>query len=202
MFLAVVFWAGPAPAATGADSPASQLDSASLRAAAFARAGTNAGMAAEAFQRCRRYVDAWLAHADPVTGLIPRNLTDSRDYWNGRDSAADNYPFMVLTAALLDRPLMQGRLLAMLRTEQRLTARVDRLADDYSFSKKGWRRDKFDLEETIFDSAEYVKDGLIPLTEWLGPSPWSERMIGLLDDIWKHAQIETPLASYRRSTLR
>jgi hypothetical protein len=127
-----------------------------------------------------------------VSGLIPRNLTDSRDYWNGRDSAADNYPFMVLTAAVTDFPLLEGRLLDILHTEQKLTARVDRLADDYSFSKKGWRRETFNLEETIFDSAEYVKDGLMPLTEWLGPSPWSERMIGLIDDIWKNARLETP----------
>ena len=192
MVFAFVFVTGLVPAVPAADAPASQRDEASLCEAAFRRAATNAWMAAEAFQRCRRYVDGWLLHADPVTGLIPRNLTKSGGYWNGRDSGADNYPFMVLTAALIDRPLMQGRLLEMLRTEQRVTARVDRLADDYSFSKKSWRRENFDLEETIFDSAEYVKDGLIPLTEWLGPSPWSERMIGLLDDIWKHAQIETP----------
>ena len=42
--------------------------------------------------------------ADPVTGLIPRNINDkpSKDIWNAKDCAADNYPFMVLTAALLD----------------------------------------------------------------------------------------------------
>ncbi len=158
----------------------------------FQQAALNAEAASEAFERCHRYVEAWLAHADPATGLIPRNLRESKDFWNGRDSAADNYPFMVLTAALTDRPLMNGRLLDILRTEQKLTARVDRLADDYSFSKRGWRREKFDLDATIFDSAEYVKDGLIPLTEWLGPSPWSKRMIGLVDDIWKNAKIETP----------
>ncbi|MBP9902382.1 MAG: hypothetical protein KBH45_13035 [Verrucomicrobia bacterium] len=134
----------------------------------------------------------WLVHADPATGLIPRNLRESRDFWNGRDSAADNYPFMVLTASLTDRPLLEGRLLDILHTEQRLTARVDRLADDYSFAKRGWRREPLDLDATIFDSAEYVKDGLIPLTEWLGPSPWSKRMVGLVDDIWKHARIATP----------
>lgn len=158
----------------------------------YRQAERNARLAGEAFYRSHRYVQGWLAHADPATGLIPRNLKAGGDFWNGRDSAADNYPFMVLTASLTDRPLMEGRLLNMLRTEQRLTARVDRLADDYSFSKKGWRRETLDLDAIIFDSAEYVKDGLIPLTEWLGPSPWSERMIGLVDDIWKHARIETP----------
>ncbi len=157
----------------------------------FQLAEKNARLANEALYRCRRYVDGWLAHADPVSGLIPRNFGDSRDYWNGRDSAADNYPFMVLTADLTDRPLKDGRLLEMLRTEQRLTSRIDRLPDDYSFSKKGWRREKLDLDAIMFDASEYVKDGLVPLTEWLGASPWSQRMVGITDDIWKNAPIDT-----------
>ena len=164
----------------------------SRRAELYRQAGKNARLANEALFRSRRYIDGWLAHADPDSGLIPRNLTASRDFWNGRDSAADNYPFMVLTAAITDRPLLEGRLLDMLRTETKLTSRLDRLPDDYSFSKRGWRREKLDLNEIIFDGSEYVKDGLLPITEWMGPSPWSERMIGIVDDVWKHAAIETP----------
>ncbi|MCX6903895.1 MAG: acetylxylan esterase [Verrucomicrobia bacterium] len=162
------------------------------RAGLFRQAERQARLANEALYRCRRYVDGWLAHADPATGLIPRNLTVSRDYWNGRDSAADNYPFMVLTAAITDRPLLEGRMIEILRAETRLTCRVDRLPDDYSFSKKGWRREKLDLDAIIFDGAEYVKDGLLYIAEWMGASPWSERMTGIVDDIWKHAPIETP----------
>jgi len=156
----------------------------------FRQAEKNARQAAEAFYRCRKYIDGWLAHADPKTGLIPRNLRES-NYWNGRDSAADNYPFMVLTAAMTDRALFEGRMLDMLRTETKLTCRVDRLPDDWSFAKQGWRREKVDLDAIIFDGAEYVKDGLLPVTEWLGSSPWSERAIGIIDDIWKNARIET-----------
>lgn len=158
--------------------------------AAFRLAEKNARQANEAFYRSRKFIDGWLAHADPATGLIPRNL--QVDYWNGRDSAADNWPFMVLTAAMTDRPLFEGRMLEMLRTETKLTCRVDRLPDDYSFSKKGWRREKIELDAIIFDGAEYVKDGLLPITEWLGKSPWSERAIGIIDDIWKNAPVETP----------
>jgi hypothetical protein len=99
---------------------------------------------------------------------------------------------MVLTAAMTDPGLLQGRLLQMLHSETRLTSRFGRLPDDYSFSKKGWRREKLDLDAVIFDGAEYVKDGLLPITEWLGPSPWSERMLGIVDDIWARAAIETP----------
>jgi hypothetical protein len=168
------------------------MDRAGRSRSLFRQAELNGRRANEAFFRCRRYVEGWLAHADLATGLIPRNLGESRDFWNGRDSAADNYPFMVLTAAMTDRPLLEGRLLEMLRTETRLTCRLDRLPDDYSFSKKGWRREKLDLDAMIFDGAEYVKDGLLPIAEWMGPSPWMERMTGITEDIWKHALIETP----------
>ncbi|HPA21596.1 MAG TPA: hypothetical protein PLU30_27905 [Verrucomicrobiae bacterium] len=158
----------------------------------FRIAEQNARRAAEGFYRCRRYVDGWLAHADPVSGLIPRNLTASRDLWNGRDSAADNYPYMVLTCALTDRALFEGRMRQMLETEIRITSRLGRLGDHYSFERKGFAYDAVDLDRLVFDNAEYVKDGLIPLTEWLGPSPWSERMVGLIDDIWANALVETP----------
>jgi hypothetical protein len=47
------------------------------------------------------------------------------------------------------------------------------------------------MDTIIFGSSEYVKDGLLPLTEWLGQSPWSERMVAIVDDIWKNAPIET-----------
>ncbi len=150
-------------------------------------------LARKCLVHCRDYVRGWLAHADPVTGLIPRNLNRSRDYWNGKDSAADNYAFMVLTASLTDRSLFEGRMREMLRTETRLTSRIDALVDDYSFSKQGWRFEEPDLVRSIFDSSEYVKDGLMPLTEWLGPSPWSERMIALVDSILDHASVETPV---------
>ncbi|MBL9179736.1 MAG: hypothetical protein JNM65_16860 [Verrucomicrobiaceae bacterium] len=170
-------------------APAKPADDARVEAA-FRLAEKNARQANEAFYRSRRFIDGWLAFADPATGLIPRNLRV--DFWNGRDSAADNWPFMVLTAAMTDRPLFEGRMLEMLRTEMKLTCRVNRLPDDYSFSKKGWRREKVDLDAIIFDGAEYVKDGLLPITEWVGKSPWSERAIGIIEDIWKNAPVETP----------
>jgi hypothetical protein len=161
------------------------------RSPLYQQAEKNARLANEAFFRCRRYIDGWLAHCDPESGLFPRNLRES-NYWNGRDCAADNYPFMVLTAAMTDRPLMQGRLLDILRTETRLTGRVGRLPDDYSFATHTWRREKVDLDAIIFDGAEYVKDGLLYIAEWVGPSPWTERMVGITDDLWKYAPVETP----------
>ncbi|HOC00919.1 MAG TPA: hypothetical protein PKM43_19490 [Verrucomicrobiota bacterium] len=172
-----------APAAPEGSSP---------KGAFHHEAERNAFLFAEGLYRCRRYVDGWLAHADPTTGLIPRNLGQNRDLWNGRDSAADNYPFMVLTCALTDRGLFEGRMLDILRTEERVTRRLDRLGDQYSFTKQGFAHETLDFDRLAFDNAEYVKDGLIPLTEWLGPSPWSERAIALIEDLWKNAPVDTP----------
>jgi hypothetical protein len=158
---------------------------------AFKQAMENGKLANEGFIRCRNFVKGWLNHADPATGLIPRNLNRNKDIWNAQDSAADNYPFMVLTAAITDRPMFDGRMLDMLRTETKLTSRIGNLPDTYSFTKKNFQSAQPDIGRIIFGSSEYIKDGLLPLTEWLGPSPWCDRMIGILDDIWKHAPIET-----------
>lgn len=67
----------------------------------FKEAADNGKRANEGFRRCMNYTLAWLAEADSTTKLIPRNLKDSRDFWNAYDAAADNYAFMVLTASLM-----------------------------------------------------------------------------------------------------
>ena len=160
--------------------------------ALFKQAAENGKQANEALVRSHRFVEGWLKHADPETGLIPRNLSKSKDIWNAQDAAADNYPFMVLTTALTDRNLFNGRMLDMLRTETRLTSRLGNLPDTYSFVTRSFQDSEVDINRLIFGASEYIKDGLLPLTEWLGPSPWSERMLAILDDIWKNAPIETP----------
>jgi hypothetical protein len=155
------------------------------------QARKNGELARRAFLSCRDYVRGWLAHADPRSGLIPRNLT--RDfYWNAQDAAADNYPFMVLTSALLNRELFEGRMKAMLEAERKLTTRKIGLPDDFLFRTQSFRRSDTDLSRLIFGASEYVKDGLLPLTEWLGPSLWSIRMKELVDAVLEQSNIETP----------
>jgi hypothetical protein len=149
----------------------------------LAAALSNARIANEGFRRCVRYVEAWTRMADPATGLIPRNLRESRDIWNAWDAGADNYPFMVLVSSLLMPRYFRTTAHAMLRTEKRLSSRIGRLPDNYSFSRQGFQYDATDTNRILFGSAEYMKDGLLPLTEWLGPSAWSERMLGILDDL-------------------
>ena len=158
----------------------------------FLAASKHAQLAQEGFSRCLKFVHGWLEHADPETGLIPRNLQKDTDIWNAHDCGADNYPFMVLTAAITDRDMFQGRMLDMLKTETRLTSRLGAIPDVYSFSLNDFLHDSVDIQRLMFGGSEYIKDGLLPLTEWLGPSPWSERMLAILDDMWERAPIQTP----------
>lgn len=163
--------------------------------ALFAAARVNAQASGEAFERCHRFVQGWLAHADPRSGLIPRNLTKDVDLWNGRDSAADNYPFMVLTCAMTDRTMFHGRMRDILKTEIKLTRRLGNLGDHYSFSRAGFVHDTLDVDRLMFDNSEYVKDGLVPITEWLGASEWSDRAVALINDVWKYAPLQTPFGN-------
>ena len=153
------------------------------RSALYEQALQNGRLANEGFTRCERFVKAWLAEADSVSGLIPRNLNESRDYWNAWDAAADNYPFMVMTSAILRPDLFEGVMLDMLHTERKLTSRTGCLPDTWSFSKQDFLKSQPDTSDIIFGSAEYMKDGLLALTEWLGESPWLDRMIEIADDL-------------------
>jgi hypothetical protein len=157
----------------------------------FKQAHENGVLANEGYRRCNAYMEAWLAHADSLTGLIPRNLQESADIWNAQDAAADNYPFMVLTSAITNQDLFKGTMRDMLAAESSLTPRLGRLPDTYSFVKRGFESETVDTASIIFGASEYVKDGLLPLTEWLGFSPWYDRLIGILDDIWTYAPVGT-----------
>ncbi|MEX0685701.1 MAG: hypothetical protein WD267_04975 [Balneolales bacterium] len=159
------------------------------------QAKKNGQLANEGFLRPYRYVHAWMEYADPETGLIPRNLQESIDLWDQKDVAADNYSYMVLTSAITDRELFDGRMRDILETETVLTSRIGRIPDEYSFSKNDFLMDEPDTAKMIFGGSEYMKDGLLVITEWLGKSPWSDRMIGILDDIWEIAPIETPFGN-------
>ena len=150
------------------------------------------GMAAnEGLRRCQSYLDAWLEYTDQKIRLIPENLDAGIDRWSPHNSAADNYPFMVLVSALTDSALFHGMMHRILETEIALTSRVGNLPDTYSFSTQDFVFEEVDMDRIIFGASEYMKDGLMPLTEYLGPSPWADRMIAIMDDVWDHAAVET-----------
>ena len=157
----------------------------------YDKALENGAAANEGLKRCRAYLEAWLEYADPVSGLIPENLDAGIDRWTPHNSAADNYPFMVLVSALTDSALFHGKMSRMLENETALSSRIGHLPDSYSFSRQDFVYEEADMDRIIFGASEYVKDGLMPLTEFLGPSPWSDRMIAIIDDVWALAPVET-----------
>jgi len=146
----------------------------------------NGKQANEGYVRSLKFVEGWLTKTDSASGLIPTNLNKGIDIWEPHNSAADNYPFMVLTAYLLDRDLYNGEMLEMLKTEKKLTSRVNSLPDTYSFSKQDFNSEELNMGKVIFGTSEYIKDGLIPLNEYIGKSPWQDRMMEMLDDLSEH----------------
>lgn len=143
---------------------------------------------------CYRYANAWLQFADPTTGLLPRRLDGFEwHYWNAKDCAADNYPFLTLVAHITNNYSLRLISRHILEQERKLTARVDSMTDDFDFATQTFKTATPNLPDVIFGAAEYIKDGLIPITEWLGPTPWSRRAEELLRDIWKHAEVDSPL---------
>jgi len=153
----------------------------------FRLAAQKANVAAEGYRRCMRYVEGWLDIADSETGLIPSST--SKHYWDAHNAAADNYPFMVLTTSICKKDMFNGRMLDMLNTEKRLTSTThgDIPCEIYDFAQ-----DRCTKGPTMFGASEYVKDGLMPLTEWLGTSPWSSRMIEIIDDMFAYGDVVTP----------
>jgi hypothetical protein len=157
--------------------------------AAFRQAEQNGVRVEEVFRRTRRMTQAWLAHADERTLLLPDVLPGYErgpkglHIYRPHNSGADNYPYLVATAWFADRPLFEGRLREMLRSEIRYTNAQDGIPAD------------LDLETgklsppSLFGAAEYAKDGLIAITELLGRTPWFYRMCDMTADLMKHAPV-------------
>ncbi|MBM3500972.1 MAG: hypothetical protein FJX74_20135, partial [Armatimonadetes bacterium] len=149
----------------------------------------HADQANELFARSHRFVEGWLAHRDPVSGLIPQNLQSP--VWTPENSAADNYPFMVLTAYFTDEALLAGPLTDILHEEIRLTTRVGALPDAFSFPTQSFTRPEVQIDPLIFGAAEYCKDGLLPMTEVMGRTEWFSRLRAIAAGVCEQAPVQT-----------
>ena len=157
----------------------------------------NGDLAHESFKRSLDFTRAWLRKTDSQTGLIPSSLINSKiDLWDPANAAADNYPYMVLTAYLLDQKLFDGPLLDILHQEKKLTSRLNVLPDVYSFSKRDFDEYPPNIGHIIFGASEYIKDGLIPLNEMIGESPWQERMMEMIDELHFYMEDFDNMAKY------
>ncbi|HTV01242.1 MAG TPA: hypothetical protein VMF13_11915 [Luteitalea sp.] len=159
------------------------------------RARQDGRRATRALVDSQRIMHAWLARRDATTGLLPhRGEFQGSTYdpsWVVANTAADLYPFMVMAARLTEPSVYHGAMLDILRQETLHTTRVGRLSDDVHGGGKGFVRANIDMDAIIFGSSEYMKDGLIPLTELFGDTPWYHRMEGIASDIVTHAPYKT-----------
>ncbi len=159
-----------------------------LCAAVFAAANPQANLArlhAEQAQKALAasysYLHGWMAKRDPETGLIPQNLKSN--IWTPHNSAADNYAFMVLSAYFVDQEAYEGPMRDMLDSEMLRTTRLRSLPDWLSLDTDDFARPDIDVERIVFGASEYCKDGLLPLAERIGPSPWFDRLCTMARDL-------------------
>lgn len=149
------------------------------------RSARYAGIALDKVQRWLR--ECCLPIRDEKSGLF----RPTGRIWNYRDTAADCYPFYIWAAFYTDRRLLDTVMVKTLEAEQRLCNHVDRLPVPYDMDAR--RKLPGSHDAMIFGASEYAKDGLTPIIEITGPdSPWFARMQGIIDDIFKHARVETP----------
>ncbi len=157
------------------------------------QAQVNSEKSQRAIKFANRYAAGWLSHADPATGLLPRQVSNADQFlWNARDCAADNYPFLVLTGEMTGSYYLRLTARHILDQERRLTARPNGLPDDFIFATGKLAERPPKQADLVFGAAEYAKDGLIPVTEWLGPGLWSQRMDELLKALWAAPAVDSP----------
>lgn len=153
------------------------------------QASDSAKIAGYALSKVHRWLhEKALPLIDPETGLYP---ADTR--WNYRDTAADCYPFLCWAAFVVDKEALDGPVRDILHAEQKLCNHLDRIPVPYDWKNK--KKIVPNYDEMIFQASEYVKDGLIAIVEVTGKDEWFERMLGIEEDIWKHARYDTPFGN-------
>ncbi|MFH1267010.1 MAG: hypothetical protein ABIK89_14885, partial [Planctomycetota bacterium] len=152
------------------------------------RAERSSGYAGIALGKVQRWLyERCLPIRDERTGLFRPTGRE----WNYHDTAADCYPFYVWAAFYTDKEVLDTVMIDTLKAEQRLCNHLDRLPVPYDMDEG--KQLVPPIERMIFGASEYAKDGLVPIVEITGRNyPWFDRMRELVDDLFKHAPVETP----------
>jgi hypothetical protein len=155
--------------------------------ARFDQARTNSRQFARAVRAAQRVLHAWLKHADAETLLLPDRPVPDKSKWvyTPHNSGADLYPYLILTAHLTDPALYRGRMMEMLRNEVRFTTARRSIPGDFNLATRTLG------PHSMFGAAEYAKDGLIAVTEYLGRTPWFYRMVDMIADAMEEAPVHT-----------
>ena len=87
----------------------------------FDETAANARLVQEGFRRSLDCVKSWQRYADNKGPVITRftGKTTQSFLWEPKNSAADNYAFMVLTTSFTDRAMYDGVMLEVLKNEKR-----------------------------------------------------------------------------------
>lgn len=164
------------------------------RAAAAAEARVRGQRFERAVSAMRRVLRVWLTHADSRTLLLPDRLPgpgsglkpgERTRLYTPHNSGADLYPYLILTAELTDPDLYRGRMMAMLRNEIRYTNTDGAIPGNLNLDTRELG------PPSMFGAGEYAKDGLLTVTEYLGKTPWYDRMVDMVADAMTHASVES-----------
>jgi hypothetical protein len=148
----------------------------------------SAEAAHQAFSASSNYLSAWSKQLDPATGLLPQRLGEN--VWTPENSAADNFPFMVIASRFLRSKGEAESLFGRAMVGEKLhTIQEANLPSEYDLDSR--RRKVRSPERLIFGASEYAKDGLVPMLEILGPGLWYSRMRELVEGIFQLAPVAT-----------
>ena len=145
----------------------------------------NSILAQEAFARIHRTLKFWEQRRDAETGLVPRGLNRREAFWNGKDTGADLFPYLLVSSRYVD-PASEKLWLETLAKERELCGAMP--CTVYFGPAKVIRENP---SATIFGASEYAKDGLLAVTERLGRGPWFTRLEEIANAIIGAAQVAT-----------
>ncbi|HIE39290.1 MAG TPA: hypothetical protein EYH30_05850 [Anaerolineales bacterium] len=146
----------------------------------------NGILAQEAYQRAYRALQAWEPMRDPETGLVPFATHPRTARWEPEHAGADLYPFLLLASHFLE-PDNEELWLEAMQAEREICGPMPCMIH---FGPA--QRVERDPSETVFGASEYAKDGLLALTERLGPGPWLARMEEVMDALLESSSVQTP----------
>jgi len=147
----------------------------------------NGILAQEAYQRAYRALKAWEPMRDPGTGLVPFATHPRTARWEPEHAGADLYSFLLLASHLLD-PENEPLWLKAMQIEREICGPMPCMIR-FGPAQMVER----DLPEVTFGASEFAKDGLLALTERLGPGPWLVRMEEVMDALIDGASVQTGL---------
>jgi hypothetical protein len=150
----------------------------------------NVILSARAVEEIRTFIAVSSTTLDRATGFFPRDPKGARQ-WVPKDTAADDLPYRVIAAKLFGTKEDEADYMRTLRAERSLASTLEGLADGYDIDARR-KNNPYEPGTPLFkdiitfNTAEYMKDGLLPVVDALGAqNPWADRLKELADNTLK-----------------